>query len=109
MIRKSGELFTGIGFRKKWTNENYEGKITLAYEVGQKSGNGKSKSTIYGSFAPNGINTSSNTAGKTTQYLHLYGSILDLKNNFKFIPSVNASIQKRQKSISVSLKLEYRF
>lgn len=108
-VTRNGEVYTGIGFRQKWTEGDYEGKITLKYEVGQKSGNGKSKSTVFTNSAPDGVSMISKQPSTFTQYVQVYGSVLDIKNDIKISPGAMMTFQKGQKSITSTIKLEIRF
>lgn len=102
-----GEAYTGVGVRKKWEGERLEGKITCAYEVGQKSGNGKSRTDV--SAGNQTLSASSSTPGRFTQYINLYGSLLDKQTGWKVIPSATLTLQRGQRSLTSSLKFEYRF
>lgn len=104
---KSGEVYTGLGLRKKWEGERFEGKITTSYDIGQKSGNGKTRTDV--SAGNQTLSVSSNTPGRLTQYLNVYGSLLDKQSNWKMIPSVTLTLQRGQRSTTASLKFERRF
>ncbi|MES2252418.1 MAG: hypothetical protein V4482_01875 [Pseudomonadota bacterium] len=108
-IARNGEIYGGVGVRKQWKADGFEGKITLKYEVGEKSGNGKSTSTIYTETTPGGVNSTGTKPGKTTHYINLYGSMLDMKSNWKCVPGMTVTLQKGQKSISGTIKFERRF
>lgn len=104
---QSGEAYTGLGLRKKWEGERFEGKITASYDVGQKSGNGKTRTDVLAGNQTMSI--VANTPGRFTQYINVYGSLLDKQSNWKVIPSVTMTLQQRQKSTTASLKFERRF
>ncbi|MES2252159.1 MAG: autotransporter domain-containing protein [Pseudomonadota bacterium] len=106
---QDGEIYGGIGVRKQWKGETYEGKITLKYEVGQKSGNGKSSTTIYTAIMPSGVSSTSTKPGLFAHYINLYGSLLNMESNWKFVPGVTVTLQKGQRSVSGTLKFEHRF
>jgi hypothetical protein len=108
-IGRSGEIYGGLGVRKKWRFDNYEGKVTAVYQIGQKSGNNRSSETLYTAGSQNSATISSQKAGRTAHYINLYGSILNNKDHWKVSPSVTATLQKRQTSMSYAVKLEYRF
>ena len=108
-VMRDGEIYGGVGVRKQWKSDEYEGKLTLKYEVGQKSGNGKNSSTIYTDTTRTGASSTGNKAGSFTQYINLYGSFLNLKYNIKVVPGVTMTLQKGQNSVSGTVKFEYRF
>ncbi len=108
-ISRNGEIYGGAGVRKQWKGEIYEGKVTLKYEVGQKSGNGKSSNTIYTETLPEGFSSSSKTPGRFTHYINIYGSLLNMKSNWKFVPGITITLQKGQRSIAGTMKFEHRF
>jgi hypothetical protein len=108
-ITKDGEAYGGLGLRKVWRSEDLEGKVTFKYEMGRKSGNGKSRTTIYSDTVPNGITSSSSRGSNVTHYLSMYGSLLHTKNHWKVVPGVMTSLTKGQKSITGSIKFEYRW
>jgi hypothetical protein len=105
----NGELYGGLGYRKEWKNERFEGKLTGKYEIGRKSGNGKVRTTVYTASTPDGLSTTSTGPDLITHYVSVYGSILDMKTNWKIVPGVTASFQKHQKSGTFVIKLERRF
>ena len=108
-VTRDGEVYGGLGFRKQWKSDQYEGKVTLKYEVGQKSGNGKSSSTIYNASTPGGFNSTGTKPSNFTQYINLYGSVLDMKNNIKIAPGVTITLQKGQNAVAGTIKIEQRF
>ena len=99
-ISRHGEVYGGGGVRKQWKGEIYEGKLTIKYEVGMKSGNGKSNTTVYTETLPEGFTSSSITPGRFTQYINIYGSLLNMKNNWKVVPGITITLQKGQRSIA---------
>lgn len=103
----TGEAYTGMGVRKKWDDDKYEGKVTCSYEVGQKSGNGKARTDV--AAGNQSLSISSNTPGRFTQYINVYGSLLSKQSNWKFIPSATVTLQRGQRSLTSSMKAEYRF
>jgi hypothetical protein len=108
-VTRDGEIYGGMGIRKQWNSDQYEGKLTLKYEIGQKSGNGKSSSTVYSDATPQGMNSTGNKPGKFTHYINLYGSLLDMKHNIKLVPGVSVTLQKGQNSVAGTIKIEHRF
>lgn len=104
-----GELYGGLGYRKEWKNERFEGKITVKYEVGRKSGNGKITTIVYTASTPDGLSSSSAGPDLTSQYISMYGSVLDMKTNWKIVPGISVSLQKHQKSGTAVIKFERRF
>jgi len=108
-ISRGGEVLTGIGVRKKWIGDAFDGSITGIYEVGIKSGNGKTRVQASTTARPNAVvNLSGKTPGKVTHYLSLLGSVQE-KNNWKIIPSVTGTLQNNQNSFMFALKLEKTF
>lgn len=110
-IDKNGEIYTGLGYRHKFSaTDAVESKITGTYEIGYKSGNGRSTSSFSTVAQPNveAIVRGKN-AGRVTHYLNLYGSVLNKKNNWKLAPGITAVLQAKQTSITGTLKAEYRF
>ncbi len=105
----SGEAYTGIGFRKKWNSDYYEGKVTLSYDIGRLSGGRKSNVKVYADSAPAGVSFSQTKPGLTVHYINLYGSLLDKENNWKIAPGASYSFQADQRSLAGTLKLEYRW
>lgn len=103
----TGEAYTGMGVRKKWDDDRYEGKITCSYEIGQKSGNGRARTDV--AAGNQSLSVSSNTPGRFTQYINVYGSLLDKQSNWKFMPSATVTLQRGQRSLTTSLRMEYRF
>jgi hypothetical protein len=108
-FNKQGELYTGIGGRKKWKTEDVEAKFTLLYEIGAKSGNDRASDKVYVRDAPSGVSLSSPSTGRMTHYINGYGSLLHFDSGVKLIAGVTASLSKRQESYLYTLKAEYRF
>lgn len=110
-IDKSGEAYTGLGYRYKFAATNaVESKVTAVYEVGYKSGNGRSTSSFSSVAQPNAEAViRGKGAGRVTHYLNLYGSVLNKENNWKVGPGVTAALQAKQRSLTTTLKVEYRF
>jgi len=110
-IDKSGEAYTGLGYRYKFAATNaVESKMTAVYEVGYKSGNGRSTSSFSSVAQPNAEAViRGKGAGRVTHYLNLYGSVLNKENNWKVAPGVTAALQAKQRSLTTTLKVEYRF
>ncbi|MES2252294.1 MAG: autotransporter-associated beta strand repeat-containing protein [Pseudomonadota bacterium] len=106
---QNGELYGGIGYRAEWKDEQYEGKLTLKYEIGRKSGNGKIKTTVYTASTPDGFTSTSTGSDLVTHYIGLYGSILDKKSNWKIVPGIMVNLQRHQKSGTAMIKFERRF
>ena len=106
---KSGEVYAGLGLRKKWLNDQFEGKLTAIYEIGRIGGNGKSAVTVYAKSVPLGVNFANKSPGQTVHYLNLYGSILDKNSHWKIKPGCSVILQKGQKSIGGRVSFEYRF
>jgi len=87
-----------------------ESKMTAVYEVGYKSGNGRSTSSFSSVAQPNAEAViRGKGAGRVTHYLNLYGSVLNKENNWKVAPGVTAALQAKQRSLTTTLKVEYRF
>ena len=108
-ISRGGEVFTGLGVRKKWTGDAFDGALTGIYEVGMKSGNGKTRVQAATVARPNAvINLSGETPGKVTHYLSLLGAV-EQKNSWKVIPSVTGTFQNNQNSFMFALKVEKTF
>jgi hypothetical protein len=108
-LYKGGELWTGLGVRKTYKTDGYEGKLTAKYDIGRKSGNGKTSTNIYAQTVPNGVIATAKTPGRTVHYFSLYGSVLNTKTNLKVVPGVYTSFQKGLKTITGTIKLEYRW
>lgn len=110
-IDKSGEAYTGLGYRYKFASTNtIESKVTGVYEVGYKAGNGRSSSSFSSVAQPNvEALIKGKGAGRVTHYLNLYGSVLNKENNWKVVPGITAALQAKQASVTATVKVEYRF
>ncbi len=108
-VDRSGEIYGGLGVRKNWRHNDLDTKLTLSYQIGQKSGNNRSSNTVYAGVSNQGTTISSQKAGRTAHYINVYGSVLNNKEHWKVVPSVSATLQKRQTTMNYSVKFEYRF
>jgi hypothetical protein len=108
-INYSGEVYAGLGFRQKWESDKLEGKITLSYDIGRGSGNGKSNVMVYTNSAPQGVNFTGKTPGLMVHYFNIYGSVLNKKKNWKITPGCSVIYQKGQSSLSGTIGFEYRW
>lgn len=106
-ISRSGEGYAGLGVRKKWESDKLEGKLTFSYQLGQRSGNGKARTTV--TSGSQNLSLGSTMPGRLTQYINIYGSILNKESNWKIVPGVTFSTQEGQRSLTTSLKVEHRF
>ncbi|CAO4838736.1 MAG: hypothetical protein CNLJKLNK_00005 [Holosporales bacterium] len=108
-ISRSAEVYAGFGLRQKYVNDGFESKLTLTYEVGQRSGGTDASSTYYvtGESSPT-VMTGQKT-GRLAHYISLYGSVLDLKNNWKIIPGFTMTLRRGSQAYAGTCKFEYRF
>jgi hypothetical protein len=108
-VDRSGELYSGLGVRKKWITGDYETKLTLSYQIGQKSGNNTQTNNIYFGGLGTPLRNRAKKPGRTTHYINFYGSVYNNADKWKIIPSFSSTLQKRQTAMNYSLKFEYRF
>ena len=107
------EIYSGIGFRKALSLDEYLLRFTTTYEIGhQYHQSGRSQILYSQGSDPLALNRG---IYRATHYLNLNASLLDNKSGLKFTTAYSAtySPKKGQTGKSIrhmgSLKLEYRF